>query len=425
MKPIIELKNLTVVYDLGKSNETVGVKDINLEIYPGEYIIFFGPSGCGKSTILYTIAGLETPTSGDVLIHGENLRAMSTDERIEFYRKTIGMVFQAYYLLPHLNAKDNIMLPQIFAGATIAEREARVKTLIERFDIGNYADRKPSRMSGGQQQRTAIARSLVSEPSIVLADEPVGNLDSKNAQVVLDMLLDINIKEKKTIIYVTHNPRDLHYAHRVFYLKDGVLERMTRNAERGRIDGGTGEESTESELERLAEMFPSLAESRLQAKLMLNSLLGPYDFKTLDDLERAVERYITGKVNKEELLTAFRTLSGGHGLYFERAHTLSERVAALTADMRTVQENRKEGELRKEETTKVLRHHLLDAYTGSLTAEQAKRLSKALEDRVALRLTSVQFDELLDKPIQQGGVGLNWRTARTFAREADLVLMDK
>src|SRR3989344_538348 len=132
-KPIIELKNVSVCYGQGKTNEIHALKEIDLNIYEGEYIIFFGPSGCGKSTLLYTIAGLETPTQGDVLVNGQNLRTKDPQELIAFYRKTIGMVFQAYYLLPHLNAKDNIMLPQIFAGASIGDREARVKKLIERF----------------------------------------------------------------------------------------------------------------------------------------------------------------------------------------------------------------------------------------------------------------------------------------------------
>lgn len=423
MKPIIELKNLTVVYDKGQVNETVGVRDVNLEIFPGEYIIFYGPSGCGKSTLLYTIAGLEFPTVGDVLIDGQNLKNKTSKELIDFYRQTIGMVFQAYYLLPHLNARDNILLPQLFAGISIAARNERVKLLIERFGIESYADRKPSRMSGGQQQRTAIARSLVNEPLVVLADEPVGNLDSKNAEIVLEMLLDINVKEKKTIIYVTHNPRDLHYAHRVFYLKDGVVERVTRNAERGRVDGRTEEKT--SELARLAGLFPYVSETRLQSKLILNNILGSYDFKVMDFFERIVEKYILKSISVTELTKALHSSVGGLGLYQNRAAELAERIAALTSEIATVREDRQDGDAKKDDALAVIRHHLLDTYAGGLTVEQLRRLNTALEERVSLRMSSAAFDACLDRPISEGGVGLNRRTASKFTEETELLLMEE
>ncbi len=423
MKPIIELKDLTVVYDKGQPSETVGARDISLQIFPGEYIIFYGPSGCGKSTLLYTIAGLESPTKGDVFIDGQNLKMKSKKELMAFYRKTIGMVFQAYYLLPHLSARDNILLPQLFARLPIATRNARVQTLVDRFGITNYADRKPSLMSGGQQQRTAIARSLVNEPLIVLADEPVGNLDSKNAQIVLEMLLDINIKEKKTIIYVTHNPRDLHYAHRVFHLKDGIIERVTRNAERGRVDGKT--EDNQSELAKLSSMFPYLAESRLQAKLIVNNIVGPYDFSVLDMLEQLVERYMQKTITKEALVSALHTSVTGPGLYANRAEHLAESIATLTTEVLAVQENKKQVGLKEGDTLSLIRHHLLDTYSYALTVEQAKRLDAALTERIALRMSPQTFDEILDKSQEEGGVGLNRRTARKFAEETDLILMEE
>ncbi len=226
MKPIILLKDVSVVYNHGESSETTALKKINLEIFEGEYIVFFGPSGCGKSTLLYTIAGLESPTSGEVLVADKNIKLMHDKGLIDFYRNTIGMVFQAFYLVPHLTAKDNMMLSKMFAGVPRVESEKKADELCKRFGITEFANRKPSMLSGGQQQRTAIARALMNDPEIILADEPVGNLDSKNAGIVLELLADIHRQEKKTVIQVTHNPNDIHYADRVFYMKDGVIEKI-------------------------------------------------------------------------------------------------------------------------------------------------------------------------------------------------------
>ena len=190
MNPIIKFENLSVVYDLGKSNETEALKDINLEIYPQEYVIFFGPSGCGKSTLLYTIAGLEYPTRGRVIVDGKSIKDLSLKELISFHRSAIGMIFQAYYLLPTLNVRDNILLPQLFSNASGREREKKAENLMKRFGIYELRNKKISQLSGGQQQRVAIARALINGAGIILADEPTGNLDSKNAKVLLDLLTD-------------------------------------------------------------------------------------------------------------------------------------------------------------------------------------------------------------------------------------------
>ena len=183
MEPIVKFKNLSVVYNLGKSNETWALKDITGEIYPEEYIIFFGPSGCGKSTLLYTIAGLEFPTRGEVIVGNKNLKDLCQKELINFHRSTIGMIFQAYNVLPSLSVRDNVVLPQMFLGTN--DRKARrviADELLTKLGILEQADKIPTEMSGGQQQRIGIARALINDQPIILADEPVGNLDSKSAR---------------------------------------------------------------------------------------------------------------------------------------------------------------------------------------------------------------------------------------------------
>ena len=177
-EPIIKIKELNVVYFMGKSNEVHALRNINLEIYPGEFIIFFGPSGCGKSTLLYSIAGLETNINGNIMLNGKDIASMKQKELEDFHRQKIGMIFQAYYLISSLSVANNVVLPQIFIEKNRIERKKKALELLQHFGVSGEADKLPSELSGGQQQRVAICRSLMNDPEVLLADEPVGNLDS-------------------------------------------------------------------------------------------------------------------------------------------------------------------------------------------------------------------------------------------------------
>lgn len=224
MEPIISIKNLSVVYDKGTQAEIVALSDISLDIFPGEFVIVFGPSGCGKSTLLYAISGAERRmTDGELWIKGKNLRTLKGEEMIDFHRKSVGMVFQAYNLIPTVNVFDNIILPLVFRGVSKKERMEKGKELIEKFKIGHLAKTRPALLSGGQQQRVGIARALVNDTEIILADEPTGNLDSQSAFVAMDMFTDLNLINKKTIILVTHESQYLPYASRIVYMKDGKI----------------------------------------------------------------------------------------------------------------------------------------------------------------------------------------------------------
>ena len=219
----IKTENVNVIYDWGKPSETKALSDINTTIYEEDFVIFFGPSGCGKSTMLYTVSGIEKPTSGKIFVLGKNITEFSPMESAKFHRAQIGMVFQAYNLIPTLTVIDNVALPQVFRGISREKRLLRAKILLQRFDILPQADRLPSELSGGQQQRVGIARALINEQPIIFADEPVGNLDSKSAKIVLDILYDLNVKDKKTVILVTHDPSLLKYATHIIYMKDGFI----------------------------------------------------------------------------------------------------------------------------------------------------------------------------------------------------------
>src|SRR3989344_5059643 len=219
-EPIIKVQDLRVVYNEGKSNEYAALRGESLDIYPEQYIILFGPSGCGKSTLLFSILGILQPTSGNLLVKDENVYQYNSEQMVKFQQNTIGIIYQSFNLIPSLTTLDNVSLPLIFAGVPAAERERRAMALLRRFGIEKQAHKISTNLSGGQMQRIAVARSLVNDPEILLADEPVGNLDYVSADEGIGGLEEINTKDKKTVILVTHDANFLPYAHRIYFLKD-------------------------------------------------------------------------------------------------------------------------------------------------------------------------------------------------------------
>ncbi|PIZ01048.1 ABC transporter ATP-binding protein [bacterium (Candidatus Howlettbacteria) CG_4_10_14_0_8_um_filter_40_9] len=226
--PVIKTVNLTRTYMLGKI-EVDALTNINLEIYSGEFILFFGPSGCGKSTLMSLIAGLQKPSSGKVLVRGEDLATLDADGLAKYRRSKIGMVFQNFNLITSMNVIENIALPLSFAQISKKQRVQRAENLLEVVGLKEYKHHTPSELSGGQQQRIAIARSLVTNPWIMLADEPTGNLDSKSSNEVMRLLISLNRKSKRTVILITHNPDYVEYADRVFYMRDGKILKIKVN----------------------------------------------------------------------------------------------------------------------------------------------------------------------------------------------------
>ncbi len=421
MEPIIQIKNLSVAYDLGKTSEVWALKDINLEIYPEEYVIFFGPSGCGKSTLLYCIAGLEFPTIGQVIVKGQNLAAISSQKLIDFHQSSIGMIFQAFHLIPNLSVKNNILLPQIFAKKSSAEREARVKILMERFGLTDLHKRKPNLLSGGQQQRVAIARALINDSPIILADEPVGNLDSKNAEIVTNLLTGLSQKDKKTIIHVTHDPSYLHCANRVFYIKDSKIVREVRNPEK--VTRVALSERKISDLERLAQSYPHLSEVQLRAKLILNHILLPYGIEIQQKIEKTINKYLLKEI---EAKTMFEILDKPPiNLYTQTAQSLTKKISELVQEIEIIKEEKYSPLASAEEKIIILRKHLLDSYSGNFSFEQIKKLEWALSQRLIGKFQKKDLIRLLDSPFKKGGVGLNRRTAERFAREIEIILMKK
>jgi len=221
----IEIKNLQKVFRT-ELVETVALNGVSLQVEEGEFVAIMGPSGCGKSTLLNIVGLLDSPTSGEYLLNGVEVSKKSESERTDIRKGTLGFVFQAFNLIEDLNVEENIELPLLYMGLPRAERRKRVQDAMERMAIGHRAKHFPAQLSGGQQQRVSIARAVVSHPSVILADEPTGNLDSKNGHEVMELLSELH-KEGTTIVMVTHSQRDATYADRVVNLFDGqVVEKV-------------------------------------------------------------------------------------------------------------------------------------------------------------------------------------------------------
>jgi putative ABC transport system ATP-binding protein len=224
---IVEIRNLKKTY--GKGNTTVtALNGINLSLEKGEFVSVMGPSGCGKSTLLHLMGGLDSYDSGDIILSGKNLGGMKDDEITILRRRNIGFIFQNFNLIPVLTALDNVALPRILDGMKTADAKAAAKTWLVRLGLGDRLDHRPSELSGGQQQRVAIARALASEPALILADEPTGNLDSLMGDEVVSLLKNITSEYGRTILMVTHDSRMAAYADRIIFLKDGTVVDETR-----------------------------------------------------------------------------------------------------------------------------------------------------------------------------------------------------
>ena len=202
--------------------ETVALAGVSFEVKEGEFVAIMGPSGCGKSTLLNILGLLDNPTSGEYTLLGKEVGDLKERDRTYFRRGNIGFVFQSFNLIDEMNVSENIELPLIYMGVKPAERKERVQKMLERMDMTHRAKHFPQQLSGGQQQRVAIARALVSNPKLILADEPTGNLDSKNGQEVMNLLRELNL-EGTTVIMVTHSQHDASYAQRILCLFDGEL----------------------------------------------------------------------------------------------------------------------------------------------------------------------------------------------------------
>ena len=218
---MITLRNIKKIFKTDEV-ETWALQNVSLEVKKGEFVAIMGPSGCGKSTLLNILGLLDAPTDGEYLLEGKDVSRMSEDERTDLRKGRLGFVFQSFNLIDELNVTENVELPLLYMQCPKRERREKVAEVLERVAMTHRAQHFPSQLSGGQQQRVAIARAVISRPSIILADEPTGNLDSKHGKEVMELLKELH-REGTTIIMVTHSQRDANYAERVINLFDGEI----------------------------------------------------------------------------------------------------------------------------------------------------------------------------------------------------------
>ena len=237
MEPLITIKDIGRKYVIGA--ETIhALKSVSLSINKGEFVALMGPSGSGKSTLMNILGCLDTPSKGEYILNGINVSHMTDSELAEVRNKEIGFVFQTFNLLPRNTALDNVALPLIYAGVNKQVRHDRALKALENVGLGNRVDHKPNELSGGQRQRVAVARALINDPSIILADEPTGNLDTKTSIEIMGLLEDIHAKGN-TIILVTHEEDIALHAHRIVRMRDGLIENDYANPNIQKVDRGT------------------------------------------------------------------------------------------------------------------------------------------------------------------------------------------
>lgn len=218
---MIKIENIKKVFRT-EDVETWALREVSLEVKAGEFVAIMGPSGCGKSTLLNILGLLSSPTEGTYMLDGKDVSTLSESDRIKLRKGALGFVFQSFNLIDELNVSENIELPLLYMGVSAKERKEAVKAVIDRVAMGHRAKHFPAQLSGGQQQRVAIARAVISNPKLILADEPTGNLDSKNGREVMELLKELH-REGTTIVMVTHSQRDASYADRVVNLFDGQI----------------------------------------------------------------------------------------------------------------------------------------------------------------------------------------------------------
>jgi putative ABC transport system ATP-binding protein len=413
-KPIIFGDRIEITYNLGKENEFRANKGATVEIFDQEYIILFGPSGCGKSTLLYCMFGVLEPSAGKMYVNGESIYDFEPMQMVNFQRKTMGIMYQSFNLIPSITVLDNVALPLIFDGIGPRERNDRAMELCRRFMIDHVANKRPTLLSGGQQQRVSVARSLVNDPQILIADEPVGNLDSITAAQVMDTLAEINDKDKKTVILVTHDAKYLPYAHRIVYMADGKIERIVPNPEKKQILKLAPGTTIVTEIEQIARIYPYDSPNELQVKSVVNYLIEELTFDQITRLQKTTESVISGRM---EISNYLRTLmddyeKGGVGLPVARATEMSQKLSDILIHARDIQRyrrvrNNQITQIRSTEFINRIAEFLATQVDLKLDAAQKEHFETAIAQRIGGFVRKDEFGEQLGLSLADGGVALN------------------
>ena len=423
MQPIIKLENVNFYYDQGKPSEVYALKNVNLEIFPGEYVAFFGPSGCGKSTLLYVIAGVERPDEGKVIINGQDLMEFSERELAIYRQVGIGIVFQNFNLIPSIKNIDNITLPMSLLGTSPEKRRERATQIFERLGLTEIVDRYPFELSGGQQQRVGIARALANNPPIILADEPIGNLDSANAENVLNLLREFNQKDGKTIIMVTHEAWSLKDTQKVFYMRDGAITKM--EAKSPVVEQKAKKVAASYYFENL---FPELPTMEARAKTMASLILRGYSHLEIKRLEYFLAERFKGSIDKEvfKMVLDRPYKKGGVGLWKQKAVKIADYVEAVMSEEKELAALYKKLEKSPEaplaHEVERIRQWLFEGLEFKLAPIQINRLDESIGERIRNIITPENFRKVLNLSKSRGGIGLKIRTSLKIAEKLEMLL---
>lgn len=448
-KPVISLKNIDVKYNFGKPTEYYAIKNASVDIYAGELVIFFGPSGCGKSTLVNTIAGLERPVSGRIEVGGKNILQFNDDQMADYHADTIGFVFQAYNLIESLSVEDNIIFPQMFRRVSRADRKKKAQELLDRFEIRKHAKKSPMMLSGGQQQRVGIARALVNDPLIILADEPMGNLDSASARIVIDIFRDLSKKDGKTVILVTHDPELLSIANRVVYMRDGVIVKEDVNDDirpaevkkKNEEEGVKDDSNIPVELRNLLKTYGNISADQLntmwiplKAKMITDQILQKYTREQIEFIENIIKRRLMGIIPRTEVfnLIDLPIEDGGAGLDKRTAGILADRIETILMEVDKIKDyvtkkvNDAQGyETAKEDAVTEIRKQLLIHSEAHLIQSNIDHLEKFIRMRLENKIDKGMFIYHVAKPLDFGGAGFGKNVAKKFARELELLMLIK
>ncbi len=458
-KPIVELRRANFTFDPGTNKEVKALNDVSLQIFPGEYAAFFGPSGCGKTSLLYVVAGIEKPQDGEVLIANKDITKMSATEIAIMRQTKIGIIFQNFNLIPTISVLENVSLPMAFLGIGEKEAKERANNLLERFGLGNLAVRYPNELSGGQQQRVSIARSLANDPQVILADEPMGNLDTTNAKIVLDQLKELNEKDGKTIIMVTHEVWTLRDVRKIFYVRDGKITRTeerepppseeklpaTKSFEEVTLDDsfkglqkdgavpdaeGGGGLSSET-VGQLQSLYPELKMEDVRIKALGLLLLEGYPEQTRGRFESLLRKRIAGILEPktfEELLD-LPYLEGGAGLWKRTAKKLAPQCEKFIAEWQSVDDviarlERHPKTLLKDEVRDI-RKWLLEDAPRAESPEDIAKFDEITEERLRNIITWENFEQVLMAPRKLGGLGFKGQTPHHITKKFRALLAEE
>lgn len=429
MSVIIKIENVNLWYDKGKPIEVHALKNINISIERGDYAAFFGPSGCGKTSMLYAISGIDRFQEGKVIINDRDISGLTNQELAIFRQTGIGIVFQQFNLVPSLNVLKNVALPMLFVGVSSAKAEVEAQKLIARLGLEKFADRYPYELSGGQQQRVGIARALANNPPIIIADEPLGNLDSLSAKIVLEFLKELNEKDGRTVIMVTHEAWSLRDVKTIFYMKDGAITSIEKS-EKGSVASSLSKKLYEqlSIKKEASSAGGGSQEEKLSARVLANFLLRGYSMDEIKRFESFVNDRFENKIDAKE----FRALinkpfkEGGVGLWKKKAERVNDYLEGIIDKRKNVEHIlstiEKNPELSILDEVAEIRNWLIEGYTGKLSPQQITSFDQVVSDRIRGFVPANKIVEMLDLSTNKFGVGLSFRAAQLMAEKLELIL---